>query len=251
MVNQLKHKRISDIVSRHYVFAYVLYFFGIEFFDHGNKTLEELCLEQDIELEMLLESLASFYETSGFDKIRLEVIPIELVIDYLKHSHEVFIEKRLPFLGHLVEKLNPPGWNNHLITEIKLAFPQFVENLKKHILEKQETILPQIIYMIHQQKGIDDLYPVFSLMNDMSIAAYSNEHVNNEYATLDHLRRLTNGFTLWDEKDIQMKILMEELKSFNRELNIHSKIEHQILFPKATMLEKKLWSMVHQYAALN
>lgn len=251
MVNQLKHKSIADIVSRHYIFAYILYYYGIEFFDHINKTLEELCIEQDLDISKIMESFEMIYDETGPEKIKLDELPIELVVDFLRHSHQVILEQRIPFIAHLIERLMIRGWNSHLIKELKQQFPAFIKEITAHIQIEQNIVFAHIIFLTHYYDRVSDLYPVFSMLNDFSIRKYAKQHLLNDSDHLNKIRTLTNDYSLWDNKDIQMKIIMEELRSFDRELSIHAKIENHILFPKSINQEKEVWSLVQEKAAMN
>ena len=55
----LKDTLISDLVDRNYVHAYVLFYFGIHFFDYSEKTLEQVCLEFGLKVEQVVDELES------------------------------------------------------------------------------------------------------------------------------------------------------------------------------------------------
>ena len=78
----MHNRMIGEIVSEHYVFAYVLFYFGIEFFEHTSKTLEELCMEKDLEVEQVL---------SSFDSIRVSPNKKSLNLDEVYGGDHTFI----------------------------------------------------------------------------------------------------------------------------------------------------------------
>ncbi|WP_238531653.1 hemerythrin domain-containing protein [Nitritalea halalkaliphila] len=54
------------------------------------------------------------------------------------------------------------------------------------------------------------------------------------------IRALTRGYALDAEVPFAVRVLYEELQAFERKLQVHAKIEDELLFPKAAALEKEV-----------
>jgi regulator of cell morphogenesis and NO signaling len=77
----INNKKITDIVGENYVFASVLYYFGIRFYDYSEKTLEQVCEEKGLNIQAVITSLESVCEEKENMDITLFSYPIDLIID--------------------------------------------------------------------------------------------------------------------------------------------------------------------------
>ena len=123
----LKDKRIADLVDQNYVHAYVLFYFGIRFFDYSEQTLEQVCQERGLKVDQVVRELELPTHLQEAD-LPLVTYPIDLIIEYLKHSHFLFIKHKLPYIARLVENFKA-NHNDFQTVErdLKIVFPLFVE----------------------------------------------------------------------------------------------------------------------------
>src|SRR5687768_1962536 len=98
----LKDTRISVLVDQNYVHAYVLYYFGIRFFDYSELTLAQVCKKCGLKVEQVIREMEDPTHLREAD-LPLMSYPIDLIIEYLKHSHFLFIKHKLPYIARLVE----------------------------------------------------------------------------------------------------------------------------------------------------
>ncbi|MEQ8242980.1 MAG: iron-sulfur cluster repair di-iron protein, partial [Fulvivirga sp.] len=103
-MSALDKKRIIDIVDCNYIHASVLFYFGIEFYNYSELTLEQACAAKGLKLESVVKKLES--STLCEEDVALHEFPIDLVIEYLKHAHYIFIKQKLPYLSRLIECLD-------------------------------------------------------------------------------------------------------------------------------------------------
>ena len=92
----LKDIRIRDLVDQNNVHAYVLYYFGIKFYEYSEQTLDQVCSHLGLKVEQVVKELES--PTENFQEADLPLIsyPIDLIIEYLKHAHFTFVKHKLP-----------------------------------------------------------------------------------------------------------------------------------------------------------
>ena len=55
----LKDTRIAELVDQNYVHAYVLYYFGIKFYEHSTLTLEQVCQQRGLKVEQVIREMES------------------------------------------------------------------------------------------------------------------------------------------------------------------------------------------------
>lgn len=249
MIEDIKVKKIRDLVKENYVFAYVLYYFGVEFYDHTEDTLEQVCLARKIKIEKLINTLESINKNSEEEKIALELYPIELIIKYLQHVHHIFIKEKLPYLAHLVEQLPLIPEYKAVIKDLKLTFPLFVEDFIQHVYEEEDSIFAHVLLLnkIRQSKNI---LKYVEKVNLLSLEAEAKKHDIGEEDELTEIREITQNYQLKVEH-IQWDVLMKALLDFERSLIIHAQIENEIFFPKALKLESKVFQLIQEAALKN
>jgi regulator of cell morphogenesis and NO signaling len=79
-------------------------------------------------------------------------------------------------------------------------------------------------------------------MEKHSIRDYALKHSADD-DEMQGIRKLTNNYTVHDQNDLHLKVIYHELKSFEKDLQIHAGIENEILFPKALALENEVSMM--------
>ena len=65
---------------------------------------------------------------------------------------------------------------------------------------------------------------------------------------MDHL---TKNYSLDNIENLHLKVIFQELKDFDNELEIHSDIENKILFPRALELENLISDKIRNISFLN
>jgi regulator of cell morphogenesis and NO signaling len=236
-------KKIEELVDENYIYASVLYYFGIKFYDYSEKTLEEVCKEKGLNIENVLSNLESVSAMANDKKVSLIAFPVDLVIEYLKHSHYIFIKQKLPYIARLIENFPVKRAEHFLMAEdLKLVFPLFVEDFIHHVYEEEDSLFSYILMLY---KALDNEYHPTRLYYEMerhSLHDYATEHACHD-DEMRGIRTITKDYSLEKNTDLHLKVIFAELKSFEESLINHARIENDILFPKALALEKEIKKM--------
>jgi regulator of cell morphogenesis and NO signaling len=104
MTDNIGNKRINEIIDENYVHASVLFFFGISFYNYSDKTLEQVCMEKGLDVNTVIKSLESTSEKPK-DILALSNYPVDVIIEYLKRTHHVFVKQKLPYIAKLISHL--------------------------------------------------------------------------------------------------------------------------------------------------
>jgi len=234
-----KDKRISELVDQNYIHAYVLYYFGIRFYEYSEHTLEQVCRERNLRLDQVIRELESPTNINAED-LPLLSYPIDLIIEYLKHAHFVFIKHKLPYIARVVEafKAHQPAYLN-VERDLKIVFPLFVEDFIQHIYEEEDTLFNHIRYLERSVKGNYNHAKLFYQLEKNSIHKFAMEHEKHD-DEMEGIRKITNNYSLDPYAPTHIKVIYNELKDFEKSLITHARIENEILFPKAMALEKKI-----------
>lgn len=236
---ELKNRRISELVDLNYVHAYVLFYFGIRFYEYSELTLDEVCKAKGLRIDQVVRELESPTHLREAD-LPLVSYPIDLIIEYLKHSHFLFVKHKLPYITRLVDSFKA----NHddyfpVERDLKMVFPLFVEDFIQHIYQEEDTLFSFIQALERASKGQYLPAKLYYMMEKNSVQKFAMEHdVHDD--EMEGIRKITRNYTLGNNTPLHVKVLYNELKAFEHSLITHARIENEILFPKAMALENKV-----------
>jgi regulator of cell morphogenesis and NO signaling len=254
------NENISDLVSKNYVYAAILHYFGIDFYNHTNQTLAQTCAEKGIDATVLIKQLEGAVskkkDSENFPKKSAQDIsrcPVELVIDYLKNSHRVFMRRSLPYMSKLVSDCDSNGFETQyksIIDDLKIAFPLFAEDFIHHIFEEEDSLFDYITLLDNAFYEKIPMTKVFYPMKEHSISRFLRQHQQDD-DEMKGIRELTSNYKITLKTPLLIKVLYSELKDFEEELKIHADIENRILLPKALKLEMKLKQSITEKSKFN
>lgn len=247
----LNNKKISDLVGENYLYASVLHYFGIRFYNYSEETLQQVCQKKSICMDALISGLESAVAVDELDEMTLVSYPIDLVVEYLKHAHYIFIKKRLPYITSLVSDLpNTLGSYQNVVKDLKFVFPLFVEDFIHHIYEEEDSLFAYVTLL---KKVMDKQYNPSVLYYEMekySIQQHAIQHdVHDD--EMKGIKNITEDYSITGDAPLHIKVIYAELESFEKSLITHARIEDEILFPKALVLEKEVKILLQEKVRLN
>lgn len=247
---RLKTKRIAQLVDENYVHAYVLYYFDIRFDEYSEHTLEQACLAKGLKVEQVIRELESPTHLREAE-IPLISYPIDLIIEYLKHSHFLFIKHKLPYIAKLVDgfKANHADYMP-VERDLKLVFPLFVEDFIHHIYEEEDTLFSYIKALERASNGEYIPTRLYQLMERFSVQKFAVEHEAHD-DEMKGIRKITKDYEIKPGAPLHVKVIFNELRDFEQSLVTHARIENEILLPKAMMLETKVKQAFFERIRLN
>lgn len=248
---QLKHTRIGDLVDQNNIRAYVLYYFGIKFYEYSEQTLDQVCRDKGLQVDQLVKELEA--PTENFKEADLPLIsyPIDLVIEYLKHAHFLFVKHKLPYISKLVESFKANHTSYDLVEkDLKVILPLFVEDFIHHIYEEEDTLFTYIRLLDRASQGRYNPSELFYKMERNSLQRFAMEHEAHD-DEMEGIRRITNDYHLSEDAPLHVKVIYSELMQFEKSLQTHARIENEILFPKALALENKVKKSFLEKVKLN
>lgn len=236
----LQERTINDLVTENYIRASVLYYFGVKFYDNAGLTLRDVCKRNHLNINSVIKSLESIESKSEVNRLQLMAYPIDLVLEYLKHSHSIFVKKRLPYIAQLIDGLGKVNFRYQTLAhDLKAVFPLFVEDFIHHIHEEEDSLFTYILELREFLSGENHGTKLFYAMEKHSIQEFALDHEEHEHE-MDGIRKITNNYKFCEEADLHIKVLYNELARFEKDLLTHAKIEDDILLPKALQLEKQV-----------
>lgn len=238
--NPLRGQRISEIIEKDSVYAHVLFYFGIRFYEYSEQTLEQVCLEKGLKVEQVVKELESPGQNFQEEDLPLISYPIDLVIEYLKHAHFLFVKHKLPYIGRLVESFKANHTDYILVEkDLKTLFPLFLEDFIHHIYEEEDTLFKYIKLLQRASAGKFNPTDLYHKLEKHSLQRFALEHEAHD-DEMEGIRRITKDYYLAPHAPLHVKVIYAELISFEKSLQVHARIENEILFPKAMALENQV-----------
>jgi regulator of cell morphogenesis and NO signaling len=236
----LKHTRIADLVEQDNEMAQVLFYFGIRFYEYSEHTLEQVCEQRGLKVEQLVRELESPRTNFQEEDVPLFSYPIDLIIEYLKHSHFLFVKHKLPYIGKLVENFKADHIDYNLVEkDLKTLFPLFLEDFIHHIYEEEDTLFRYIKMLERAASGKYHPARLYHQMEKFSLQSCSIEHEAHD-DEMAGIRKITKDYYLASDAPLHIKVIYAELVGFEKSLHVHARIENEILFPKAMALENQV-----------
>lgn len=233
------NKKIADLVTENYVYASVLYRFGIQFYHHPHQTLAQTCRDKGLEVKSVIKSLQTISE--DIPDLYIHHYPIDLIIRYLKHSHQVFLKKKLPYMAKLIADLDEKQYKEDrtLVKDLQILFPLFTNDFIHHIHEEEDTLFRYIQALLQANQDFSQLPQLYFLMEKYSIQYFALDHHTHDDEMLG-IRELTNNYQVSPTLSLHLQVIFAELKNLEKDLLIHAKVEDEILFIKALQLEQQI-----------
>jgi len=227
---------IKKLLQQNFQIGGILFHLGVDFEDFFQKNLEQICQEKNISFRQIQKTIA-LQKKAPFPEIyqSLQQNDLLTVLKYLRNSHRIFLQEKLPYLAHLIEKKH----HNPEVKDLQLLFPLFAEEFIIHIHQEEEGIF-QYLDLLSEAKQDKNLWgKIFILMKDKPLEKFLAEHHDND-DEMRGIREFTKDYALTRQDSITLRVLYAELQSFERELQMHALIEDEILIPKSIDLESSL-----------
>ena len=236
---------INQIVDENYVNAYVLHYFGIAFYEYSDKTLEQVCKEKGLNLDVVLKKMYSITEVPVLGPLSLNDYPVDLVIEFLKHSHHKFVKESLTYVSNLIQKIG--DLDLPIVQDLKFVFPMFVQEFIEHIYEEEDTFFNYILLLNRAvENGNNNLITLQDEINKNSLEKFVKDHDAHD-DVMKGIRTITNNYEINEATSLHLKVIYSALQQLETDLLNHARIENEVLFPKAVQLERKVKGIIQGF----
>jgi regulator of cell morphogenesis and NO signaling len=232
--------KLVDVIHQQYLILPILNRFNIQL-GFGNKTVKEICAEQEVNMQFFLEIVNSFLDEDYFPQSELQTFPLKHIINYIKKSHIFYVDFKVPQIeGMISDLLHKASVENKRSYElIQKFFLEYKAELIVHIEKEEKAVHPYVLKIdeAFQNNQITD--EIKQLVKKEPISLYASEHDNIEDKLYD-LKNLMIKY-LPPAKDYALSnAILYELFRLERDLSDHSRIEEKVLIPKIEGIEKQI-----------
>lgn len=249
-IDDFEKALLGDLVSENYVFASVLHYFGISFYQYPTESLEVVCRKHKVHSSQLITELESWAQRKEPSTEELYLNPIEILVAYLKKKHYYFVRQELPFLSNIISGIVPEPQFTSLMADLRIMFPLFVEDFIHHIHEEESRLFKRIELLQDIEENRFSLNDAITILERDPVHLLADQHEIHD-DEMEGIRKLTADYSLELNAPLTMKVLYHELQNFEQELRIHAKIEDELLFPKAVELEREALRQIRKKTRKN
>jgi regulator of cell morphogenesis and NO signaling len=232
--------KMAEVIHLDYRLIPIIGRFGIEY-GFGNKTVAEVCIENNINVWFFLEIINSYHNHEYFPGKQLQNFDVHLIIDYLSNTHKYYLNSKIPEIQGYIDEMERKVPQVH-IEKIKLLngfFKGYKTELNEHLLNEDKLVFPYVLALeqaLETKKIPDEL--LYKIKNE-PIEKYERNH-NNIEIKLSDLKNLIMKFLPPVLCKGLCQQLLTELFRLESDLNNHTRIEDKVLVPKVKLIEKKL-----------
>lgn len=245
LAKKFHESTVSELVSENYVFASVLHYFGISFYQYSTDSLSKVCKKHKVHPDQLIAQLEEWAKKKEPTTEDLYLNPIEVLVAYLKQKHYYFVRQELPFLSNLISGITPDLEYSSLMQDLRIMFPLFVEDFIHHIHEEESRLFKRIEMLQDVENQLYSLQDAQAILQKDPIGGLAHQHEHHD-DEMEGIRKLTKDYSLDENAPLSMKVLYHELQNFEKELQIHAQIEDDLLFPKAVQLEREALRLIQK-----
>lgn len=213
---------VVDLINEDYDILPVLSRFSLPL-GFGSKTIGELCVESDINVEVFL-LIVNFLLSGDIDSHRLSVVTAREVAQFLHNSHNYYLQYKYPHIRtNLLSSLDPAHADINPI--IIKYFDDYVSEVEAHFHYEESTVFP---YVKSLSEGKHD--------SSYNISIFSRRHDHQVEIRLAELKNIILRYYS-TSVPYRMYDVLVDLYNCEEDLKQHAHIEDHILVPLITRLE--------------
>lgn len=233
-----QNMKMADMIHMNYLLLPIVSRFNIKL-GCGDKTINQVCQENAIDVYFFLEIVNSFHDKNYFPKKQLREFPIKLIVDYLRNSHHHYLHVKIPYIEELINQLLLDSYsgNSELLELIKKFFNDYKSELAEHIKREELKVYPYVFAIEKAFRSKRLTNDTIELTKKYSMDIFVNEHDNIEDKLFDLKNLIIKYIPPPDDAHLCNTILIE-LFRLESDLNDHARIEDKILVPKVKFMEK-------------
>lgn len=218
-----KEMKMSHLLLRHYRLILAMERFGMKL-GVKEKTVKEVCNDADISPNVFL-MVANFYThiapKNAFDFSREE---LKQIVFYLTNSHSFYSKEVFPEIIQHIHLLSENSQKPELLM-VERFFNDYKKEVDDHFDYENNTVFPYVLNLVNKQK--DEAY---------SVKDY-REHHDDIQEKLDDLKCLLIEHLPQDTNTGLRRKILFALFDLDYDLQMHSKIENEILIPQVEKME--------------
>lgn len=236
-MNISKENILGEVVASDFRTAAVFDQYNLDFCCKGSRSIEEACLQADIDPAEVLQALEQI-QLSEKNNIDFNSWPLDLLADYIEKKHHRYVSDQIPVLQRYLDKINTVhGLKHSELAEIKKLFSESAGELTVHMKKEELLLFPFIRKMVQARQAgtTSPSAPFGSVQNPVLMMIHDHDVEGDRFRKI---AQLSNNYTPPSDGCTTYQATLALLKEFEQDLHVHIHLENNILFPKAISLEQ-------------
>lgn len=206
----------------------------------GDQPLKDACVQKGLEVDEVLQLLGEAAQPAvSSESPDAEASSLADLMKLIVEKHHVYTRRELEVVSALLEKVCAAHGPNHPeLKEIQSRFQILTFELLPHMM-KEENILFPFIARLETAVTANrpaPFAPFGQVRNPINMMMQEHEAAGE---ILAEIRTLTSDFSVPDDACFSYHTLYKELEELELDLHQHIHLENNILFPRASELERK------------
>lgn len=236
----LYQKKVGQVVADDFRAAAIFEKYGIDFCCKGNITVDEACENKHIMTEDVMRELKMLLSTDTNQPVDYKAWnPVELA-DHILEKHHRYIEEKTPLIIQYLAKLSDKHGGRHPeLLEVNRLFNESASALASHMKKEELILFPWIQKLAGYASapGQDKPIPQGRINNPIDMMMHEHDDEGERFKTIS---AITNQYQPPSDACNTYKVTYAMLQEFENDLHLHIHLENNILFPKASEMEKEL-----------
>ncbi|MGD9992634.1 MAG: hemerythrin domain-containing protein [Salinivirgaceae bacterium] len=228
--------KLAKLIHTNHFLLPVINRFGMRL-GFKDKTVEQVCQEQNIDLNFFLTIVNTYTDEDYFPQNELVSFSPVLLVDYLIKTHEYYRNYLFPEVERRLERLlNSCEGTCDDLQLIKSFYNKYKEELLKHLEEEEQNVFPYVLALLnaHESKQpLPDKYINYSMKST------EPEHTNVDQKIYD-LKNIVIKYLEPTYDDNDCNAFLFAIFQFEKDLLDHARIEDKILLTQVLEIEKAL-----------
>ncbi|MBE7410845.1 MAG: iron-sulfur cluster repair di-iron protein [Leptospiraceae bacterium] len=239
IAEELANKKVKDIVQDYPSLSGVLNKYGFDFCCGGNKVLKDVCVNNGVNLADVISDMQSVIESRSVKKEADNLETSELISHILETHHE-YLKDALPEIEFFSNKVAMRHGERHPeLIEINRLYTALKDELDNHLVKEENILFPLIGEVDSRKKNQEKMEAAHCGSVNNPIRVMNSEHESTK-ELLSGIRKLTNGYYPPEDACNSYRLLYQKLEEMETDLLEHMRLETDILFPRASILESQL-----------
>jgi len=234
-----KNMKMADAIHHNHLLLPVINRLGVQL-GFGDQSVETVCHENGIDIDFFLVIINAFLDHDINKTMKLQSVSVEQVVDYLKATHQYYLERMIPEVENRINALiQHSDIDQKQFLLVKNFFEEYKNELYAHIKLEEQSIYPYVVmvYNAHSSKVLSD--EVMEKIKAYPIDSYAEEHSDIESKLFDLKNILIKYLPVSKDSYLKNQVLNALFKLEN-DLNDHSRIENMVLVPMIAEMEIEL-----------
>ena len=245
-IETMSTNTIRDIALEALATTRIFEEFKIDYCCGGRRSIADACSTagiDSVELNAKLQEVLGI-SISDSEEHPEDLSPAEL-LNYIVATHHLFTASELQRLTPLMEKVVMRHGENHPeLLELEKLFTALRESLTPHMRKEENVLFPYIETLQRATETGSNLVPPHFVTVNNPIRMMMSEH-DTDGERLLSMRRATADYQIPEGACPSFRALYAGLQDLERDLHRHIHLENNVLFPRASELERELLQGTH------